>query len=62
MKLDLGSNGDAAAAAAGAVAVAGGAWLRSFGLAAAGAVALGWFGGLWWQRLLDYYYPASANP
>jgi hypothetical protein len=59
---DLGSNKDAAVAAAGLVGLTVGVLSKNFKLAAAGAVALGWFGMLWWQRVLDVYYPASANP
>jgi hypothetical protein len=62
VKLDPGSNTDAAIAAAGVVGLTVGYLSRNFRLAAASAVAVGWFGTLWWQRLLDAYYPASANP
>jgi hypothetical protein len=62
MKADLGANGDAAAAAAGLVALTAAFLTKNFRLGLAGAALTGWFGTLWWQRLLSYYYPASANP
>lgn len=62
MKLDPGSNTDAAIAAAGVVGLTVAFLSRNFRLGLASAVAVGWFGTLWWQRLLDFYYPSGANP
>lgn len=62
MNLDPGSNTDAAIAAAGVVGLTVAGLQRNFPLALLSAVAVGWFGQLWWRRLIDLYYPPSANP
>lgn len=62
MNLDPGANTDAAIAAAGVVGLTVALVSKNFRLGLASAVAVGWFGTLWWQRLLDFYYPSKANP
>lgn len=61
MSLDLGSSKDAAAAAAGVVALTVAGLTRNFRLGLAGAALAGWFGMLWWQNLLAYYYPPTVK-